>query len=115
PRPLVTAGAITFPAPSAAVDGTFVVVNGDVLTDLDVTALVSFHRRRAAEATIALTRVADPSAFGVVPTDDDGRVLAFVEKPPRESAPTDLINAGSYVLETTVLERIPEGRSSIER
>jgi len=115
PEPLDTAGAIRFAATSAGVDEAFVVVNGDVLTDLDLTALLSFHRRRGAEATIALTRVADPSAFGVVATDDDGRVLEFVEKPPRESAPTDLINAGSYVLETTVLERIPEGRSSIER
>jgi NDP-sugar pyrophosphorylase family protein len=115
PEPLDTAGAIRFAAASVGVDDTFVVVNGDVLTDLDLTGLMSFHRRRQAEATIALTRVADPSAFGVVPTAEDGRVVAFVEKPPRESAPTDLINAGTYVLEASVLERIPEGRSSIER
>ncbi|HKN39812.1 MAG TPA: NDP-sugar synthase [Acidimicrobiia bacterium] len=115
PEPLDTAGAIRFAARTAGVDETFVVVNGDVLTDLDVTALVSFHRRREADATIALTRVDDPSAFGVVPTDDDGRVLAFVEKPPRDAAPTDLINAGTYVVEPTVLDRIPEGRASIER
>jgi NDP-sugar pyrophosphorylase family protein len=115
PEPLDTAGAVRFAAMSAEVDDTFVVVNGDVLTDLDVSALVDFHRRREAEGTIALTRVEDPSAFGVVPVDEHGRVLAFVEKPPRESAPTDLINAGTYVLEPSVLSRIPDGRSSIER
>ena len=92
------------------------VVNGDVLTDLDVTALVAFHRDRGAEATMALTPVEDPSAFGVVPTDDDGRVVAFIEKPPPGEAPTNLINAGTYVLEPSVLDRIPGGRRvSIER
>ena len=92
------------------------VVNGDVLTDLDLTGLVAFHRERRAEGTIALHPVADPSAFGVVPTDSEGRVTAFVEKPPRDEAPTNEINAGTYVLEATVLERIPEGgRVSIER
>jgi mannose-1-phosphate guanylyltransferase len=115
PEPLDTAGAIRFAADACGIDDTFIVVNGDVLTDLDVTGLISFHRRRSANATIALTRVEDPSAFGVVPTDVDGRVLAFVEKPPRENAPTDFINAGTYVLEPSVLERIPAGRSSIER
>ena len=58
----------------------------------------------------------DPCAFGVVPTDDDGRVVAFVEKPPRDEAPTNLINAGTYVLEPAVLDRIPAGRRvSVER
>ena len=78
--------------------------------------LVAFHRERGAEGTIALHPVADPSAFGVVPTDDEGRVTAFVEKPPRDEAPTNEINAGTYVLEPSVLDRIPEGgRVSIER
>lgn len=114
--PLDTAGAIRFAALEDGVDSTFVVVNGDVLTDIDVTALVAFHRARRAEATIALTPVEDPSAFGVVPTDGDGRVLAFIEKPPVGQAPTNLINAGTYVLEPSVLERIPGGRRvSIER
>ncbi len=114
--PLDTAGAIRFAALEDGVDSTFVVVNGDVLTDLDVTALLAFHRARRAEATIALTPVEDPSAFGVVPTDEDGRVLAFIEKPPAGQAPTNLINAGTYVLEPSVLERIPGGRRvSIER
>lgn len=114
--PLDTAGAIGFAARAAGLDETFVVVNGDVLTDLDVTALVAFHRDRGAEATVALTPVEDPSAFGVVPTDDEGRVVAFIEKPPPGQAPTNLINAGTYVLEPSVLARIPlGGRASIER
>jgi mannose-1-phosphate guanylyltransferase len=116
PEPLDTAGAVRFAAKFAGIGETFVVVNGDVLTDLDLTSLVAFHRERGAEGTIALHPVADPSAFGVVPTDGEGRVIAFVEKPPRDEAPTNEINAGTYVLEATVLDRIPEGgRVSIER
>ncbi len=116
PEPLDTAGAVRFAATHAGVEGTFVVVNGDVLTDLDLTALVDFHRARGAEGTIALHPVPDPSAFGVVPTDADGRVTAFVEKPPRDEAPTNEINAGTYVLEPSVLQRIaPNVRVSIER
>jgi NDP-sugar pyrophosphorylase family protein len=116
PEPLDTAGAVRFAADYAKVDDTFVVVNGDVLTDMDVSALVAFHRDRQAEGTIALHPVADPSAFGVVPTDDRGQVTAFVEKPPRDEAPTNLINAGTYVLEPSFLQRVPAGRRvSIER
>jgi mannose-1-phosphate guanylyltransferase len=116
PTPLDTAGAIGFAARQGAVDETFVVVNGDVLTDSDISELIAFHRLRGAEATISLTPVDDPSTFGVVPTDDEGRVEAFIEKPPRDEAPTNLINAGTYVFEPSVLERIPEGRPlSIER
>jgi mannose-1-phosphate guanylyltransferase len=115
-EPLDTAGAIRFAAGEAGLDGTFVVVNGDVLTGLDVTDLVDYHRRHGAEATIALTPVEDPSRFGVVPTDARGKVLAFIEKPRREDAPTNLINAGTYILEASVLDRIPAGRRvSIER
>ena len=116
PQPLDTAGAVRFAAEKAEADETFLVVNGDVLTDLDITALIEFHRRHGAEGTIALHPVPDPSAFGVVPTDAEGRVVAFVEKPPRDQAPTNLINAGTYVLEPSALERIPLGRRvSIER
>ena len=116
PEPLDTAGAVRFAASFAGIDDTFVVVNGDVLTDLDLSAVLAFHRDREAEGTIALHPVADPSAFGVVPTDERGRVIAFVEKPPRDEAPTNEINAGTYVLEASVLERIPSGgRVSIER
>ncbi len=116
PEPLDTAGAVRFAADYAAVDSTFVVVNGDVLTDMDVSALVAFHREHGAEGTIALHPVGDPSAFGVVPTDENGQVTSFVEKPPRDEAPTNLINAGTYVLEPSFLERVSPGRRvSIER
>ena len=116
PEPLDTAGAIGFAARQAGVADRFLVVNGDVLTDIDLSALVAFHDSSGAEGTIALTKVDDPSQFGVVPTDPDGRVLAFVEKPPPGEAPTDLVNAGFYVLEASVLDRIPRGRRvNIER
>jgi mannose-1-phosphate guanylyltransferase len=114
--PLDTAGAIAFAAAEAGIDETCLVVNGDVLTELDVSALLAFHRSRSAEATIALTPVEDPSAFGVVPTDERGRVTAFIEKPPPGQAPTNLINAGTYVLEPAALARIASDRPvSIER
>jgi mannose-1-phosphate guanylyltransferase len=114
--PLDTAGAIRFAATEAGIGDPFLVLNGDVLTDLDLTALVGFHRRRGGEATIALAPVPDPSAFGVVVTAEDGRVDAFIEKPPPGTAPTNLINAGTYVLEPSVLGRIPAGgRVNIER
>jgi mannose-1-phosphate guanylyltransferase len=116
-EPLDTAGAIRFAAVTAGFTGeTFVALNGDVLTDLDVGALVAFHRQRGAEGTLHLIEVDDPSAFGVVPTAADGRVATFIEKPPRETAPTNRVNAGTYVLEPSVLDRIPgDRRVSIER
>ncbi len=116
PSPLDTAGAIRFAALDAGVDETFIAVNGDVLTDLDVTELVRRHRSSGAEGTIALTPVDDPSRFGVVPLDTEDRVVDFIEKPDPGTAPTNWINAGTYVLEPTVLERIPDGEKvSIER
>ncbi len=116
PTPLDTAGAVGFAAAVAGIDETFLVLNGDVLADLDLGDLLELHRRRQAEATIALTPVEDPSTFGVVPTDADGRVLAFIEKPLPGQAPTNLINAGAYVIEPSLLARIEVGRRvSIER
>ncbi|MEO6124176.1 MAG: NDP-sugar synthase [Ilumatobacteraceae bacterium] len=116
PEPLDTGGAIRFAALFAGIDDTFVVVNGDVLTDLDIAALIDFHRSRDAEITLHLTPVDDPSAFGVVDRDDSGLVSRFIEKPPPGTAPSNLINAGTYVFEPTVIERIPGGRRvSIER
>ena len=112
---LGTAGALKN-AEAEVGDETFLVFNGDVLTDVDLDGLVAFHRERGAHATILLTPVEDPSAFGVVPTEPDGRVTGFIEKPAREDAPTNQINAGVYVLEPSILERIPEGREwSLER
>jgi mannose-1-phosphate guanylyltransferase len=116
PEPLDTAGAIRFAADFSGIDDTFVVANGDVLTDLDIAALVDFHRQHSAEATIHLIGVEDPSSFGVVATDADGRVERFVEKPAPGTAPSNEINGGTYVLEPSVLQRIPVGRKvSIER
>jgi mannose-1-phosphate guanylyltransferase len=116
PEPLDTAGAIRFAADHAGIDDTFVVVNGDVLTDLDLGRLVATHRARAAEATIHLIAVDDPTAFGVAELDESGRILAFVEKPAPGTEPSNLINAGTYVLEPSVLDLIEPGRPvSIER
>jgi NDP-sugar pyrophosphorylase family protein len=113
-EPLGTAGGIRFAADG--INERILVCNGDVLTDLDLGAFVDFHEERGAEATISLARVDDPSAFGVVPTREDGEVIAFVEKPPREQAPTNWINAGTYVLEPSVLASIPPRLNvSIER
>ena len=115
-EPLGTAGGIRYAADVAGIKERFVVCNGDVLTDLDLTVVVSFHDSAGAEATIHLSQVLDPSAFGVVPTYPDGEVKAFVEKPPKGAAPTDWINAGTYVLEPSVLDRVPAGlKVSIER
>jgi mannose-1-phosphate guanylyltransferase len=118
PEPRDTAGGVAYAAEQAGLDEAFLVVNGDVITDLDVRGVIDFHSSRAgkAEATITLTPVEDPSPFGVVPTDEDGRVLEFIEKPAPGTAPTNMINAGTYVLEPSVVKRIPKGmRVSIER
>jgi mannose-1-phosphate guanylyltransferase len=116
PEPLDTAGAIAFAAREAGIDETFLAVNGDVLTDLDIGALWAYHRDRGGEATIALTPVEDPSRYGVVDVGDGGRVRAFVEKPAPGTAPSNWINAGTYVLEPSVLDLVGVGaRVSIER
>lgn len=116
PEPLDTAGAIKFAAEFAGIDDTFVVANGDVMTDLDVSALVAAHRSFGAEATLHLIGVEDPSAFGVVDLAADGSVRAFVEKPAPGTEPSNLINAGTYVFEPSVLDRIPAAtKVSVER
>ena len=90
------------------------VFNGDVLCGTDLTAVVDTHRRTQADATLHLVRVQDPRAFGCVPTDEEGRVTAFLEK--TDDPPTDQINAGCYVFRRDVIESIPEGRPvSVER
>ena len=116
PEPLDTAGAIKFAAEFAGVDDTFVVANGDVMTDLDLSALVEAHRSFGAEATLHLIGVDDPSAFGVVDLAADGAVRAFIEKPAPGTEPSNLINAGTYVFEPSVLDRIPAAtKVSVER
>lgn len=93
---------------------TVLVFNGDVLSGVDLRALVAGHERAAADVTLYLTRVDDPSQFGCVPTDESGRVTAFLEKDP--AAGTDQINAGTYVFRRDIIETIPTGRPvSVER
>ncbi len=124
PDPRGTAGAVRFAAETSGITGTFLVLNGDVLTDLDVGALVRLHASSGAEAAIALQPVADPSPYGLVVADPSGRVLSFSEKPEPGSAPEALprggerptISAGTYVLTSAVLDRIaPDRPVSIER
>src|SRR5690606_39263285 len=108
-EPLGTAGAIKN-AEGLLDGGTLLVLNGDILTDLDLDALVAHHREAGAVGTIALTPVEDPSAFGLVRLHDDSSVEAFVEKPtPDQLRPGEpfRINAGTYVLEPAALDRIP--------
>lgn len=116
PEPLDTGGAIAFAARHVGVSSTFVVANGDVITDLSVADLVAAHRAGGRLATIHLTRVDDPSKFGVVECAPDGRVLRFVEKPAPGETSADTINAGTYVFEPAVLDLIPAlERVSVER
>jgi mannose-1-phosphate guanylyltransferase len=112
-EPLGTGGAIVN-ALGYLDDEPFLALNGDILTDLDLTAMVAFHRERGSVATIALTHVEDARPFGLVPTGPDGRVIEFREKP-AEPIPGD-INAGTYVLEPSALRAWPVGENvSIER
>ncbi len=111
--PLGTGGAVKNVA--SRIDGTFAVVNGDVIDSLDFTKFLAFHRKRGALATIALYEVPDPSAFGVVAMDGS-RITRFVEKPAPGEAPSRLINAGRYLFEPEVLDGIEAGREvSMER
>jgi mannose-1-phosphate guanylyltransferase len=97
-------------------DGTFFVLNGDIFHDRDFTAMLEFHKQRRSKATIVLTPVDDPTVYGVVETDSQGRVRRFLEKPKLEEVTTNMINAGTYVLEPEVLNRVPPGtKYSFER
>jgi mannose-1-phosphate guanylyltransferase len=112
--PMGTAGALKNIADH--ITGRFFVLNGDILTSLDLKAMLAAHEAHGGIGTLHLIRVDDPSAFGCVVNDENGRITAFVEKPPREEAPTNEINAGTYLLEREVLDLIPAGRAvSIER
>jgi mannose-1-phosphate guanylyltransferase len=114
PRPLGTGGALKFAAP--LLDERFLMLNGDVLTDIDLGAQIAQHERTGAVATLALVPVEDPSNYGLVRTADDGAVTAFVEKPAPDQIDTDRISAGAYVLERSVLDLLAEGEpASIER
>ena len=114
PSPLGTGGAIRYAA--QGIDDTLVVFNGDVMTSVDVNAVVALHRERKAKATIVLTPVDNPTAYGLVETETDGRVRRFLEKPKEDEITCNTINAGIYVLEPSTFDRIPKDVSySIER
>lgn len=114
PQPLGTGGAVKYAADRLM--DTVVVFNGDVLTQIDLAAVIELHRRRQARATIVLTPVDDPAAYGLVETDADGNVRRFLEKPRADEITTNHINAGIYVLEPDTFDRMPAGVScSIER
>jgi len=113
PSPMGTGGAYKYAADQ--IRETTVVFNGDVLTDLDVFKVIGFHQQKRADATIVLTPVENPSAYGLVETEADGRVLRFLEKPNAEelaNLTTNNINAGIYILEPGVLDLIPEGENT---
>jgi mannose-1-phosphate guanylyltransferase len=114
PDPRGTAGALKFA--ESMLDERFLMLNGDVLTDIDLTAQIAQHERTGAKGTLALVPVDDPSAYGLVHLEDDHAVRDFVEKPSPDRIDTNLISAGAYVLEREVLEHVPPGRNvSIER
>ncbi|PSK72163.1 GDP-mannose pyrophosphorylase [Streptomyces sp. CS149] len=118
-EPLGTGGAIRNVAPklSSGPDEPVLIFNGDILTGLDIRALVTSHTGSGADVSLHLTRVEDPRAFGLVPTDATGRVTAFLEKPQTpEEIVTDQINAGAYIFRRSVIDTIPSGRPvSVER
>lgn len=114
PDPRGTAGALKFAEPM--LDERFLMLNGDVLTDLDLTRQIAQHEATGAKATLALVPVADPSAYGLVHLNEDRSVRDFVEKPSPDAIDTNLISAGAYVLEREILELVPPERNvSIER
>jgi mannose-1-phosphate guanylyltransferase len=118
-EPLGTGGAIRNVASHlhSRPDEPVLIFNGDILTGLDIRALVDTHMTSGADVSLHLTRVDDPRAFGLVPTDDNGRVTAFLEKPQTpEELVTDQINAGAYVFNRCIIDDIPTGRPvSVER
>ncbi|GGX74342.1 mannose-1-phosphate guanylyltransferase [Streptomyces fructofermentans] len=118
-EPLGTGGAIRNVSSRlvSAPDEPVLIFNGDILTGLDIPALIDTHRTSGADVSLHLTRVTDPRAYGLVPTDADGRVQAFLEKPQTpEEIVTDQINAGAYVFRRSVIDAIPVGRPvSVER
>jgi mannose-1-phosphate guanylyltransferase len=114
PVPLGTAGAVRYAGES--LHESVVVFNGDVLTEVDLAAVIALHRQRRARATIVLTPVENPSAYGLVETDQNGNILRFLEKPKPDEITCNTINAGIYVLEPDTFDRIPKGMPySIER
>jgi len=114
-KPLGTAGPIRLAADLLSKDDPFFVINGDIVSDIDIRSMIAMHRQKKADATIALVSVPDPSPYGSVLTDSDGMVKKFAEKS-GAVASTSLVNAGAYVINPSVLGSIPIGRPvSLER
>jgi mannose-1-phosphate guanylyltransferase len=109
PSPLGTAGAVRNAA--EVVSETFIVLNGDIFTELDISSMLAFHKQKKALATIALTPVENPSSYGLVETDKGNRVTKFLEKPGPKEITTNMINAGTYILEPEVLNGIPANKT----
>jgi mannose-1-phosphate guanylyltransferase len=114
-KPLGTAGAIKKAEKRIGRKDYFLTLNGDIFADVNYAEILKLHEQKKATATIALHKVEDPSRYGVAELDKDNRILRFIEKPTRESAPSNLINAGAYVLSPKIFDYIPKGRAvSIE-
>src|SRR5689334_21574011 len=111
PKPLGTGGALKYA--EELLDDRFFMLDGDVLTDMDLTAQLEQHERTGARATLALYPVDDPSAYGLVRCGSDGSVSEFIEKPGTEELDTNLINAGAYILEHDVLDGMPPAGTNI--
>lgn len=112
-EPLGTGGAVRYAA--AGREGTLIVLNGDVFSTIDLRAVLAFHRAKRARATIVLTTVENPTAYGLVTLARGGRVQGFLEKPSWEEISTNTINAGVYIIEPDLLQYFPAGHCSIER
>jgi mannose-1-phosphate guanylyltransferase len=108
PKPLGTAGATKFA--EHHITGSFFVLNSDIICSLDLAEMMAFHKKKQAVTSISLWPVENVSEFGVVDIKDNGNVVGFVEKPKSEDAPSDLINAGAYLLEPEILDYIETGR-----
>lgn len=108
PEPRGTAGAVK--NVEHLLDGPTFVFNGDVMTDLDLQAMLAYHRERESMLTIALTPVEDPTAFGLVETDQDGQITRFIEKPRVDEITTNMINAGTYIIEPSLFRYVPPGQ-----
>ncbi len=107
-KPLGDAGPIPLINEKYGIDGTFVVIYGDIFSNVDISKVINYHKSKGGLGTMVLTRVEDPSRYGVAVIDDDGKLRDFIEKPPKEKAISNLINAGIYVFEPEVLKYFPE-------
>ncbi|MEM4703764.1 MAG: NDP-sugar synthase, partial [Candidatus Bathyarchaeia archaeon] len=115
-KPLGTGGPIKRAEKKLGSDAPFLVLNGDIFADINYSLIVDLHRKKNGVATLSLCRVEDPSMYGVAELAKDNRILKFVEKPSRKEAPSNLVNAGAYVLSPEIFRYIPRGRAvSIER